>query len=508
MFKGITGRVPLGPLHKVNRFLKDPVLTQEKLLRNLLRTASKTEWGKRYEFESLLQEKDLLEAFRSRVPMHNYQDFKADVNRIRDGAEDIIWPGAFRYFAASSGTTSEGRIIPISLDMLKCNKSFSFATALNYLNVYGKSGFLFGKHLTLPGWIEDDRRPGTRIAQISAILTEYSAASVKYWSAIDNSLGFIENWEEKMSKIADHVIKEDIRLIAIAPSWGQVLCREVIRHYNIKHPNNQVRTVGEIWPNLQVVMTGGVALSGYIEILRSQIGLEDVDFVETYGASEGFFSFQNDLADEAMLLHLDNGVYIEFVKSEEIFEDNPHRYLLSEVEVGVAYSPIVSNNSGLWAYNLGDIIEFSSLSPHKIKVVGRTTEMLDKYGEAVFGNEARTALNEACRITGAVALEYHVTHIDPGLTETPAHDWLIEFEKEPEDLSRFIEILDEKLKDAGHHYCDRREGMAFDKPRVKSIPLGSFYRWMQSSGKRVTVQSKVPRMKEERDMADAILAML
>lgn len=311
-----------------------------------------------------------------------------------------------------------------------------------------------------------------------------------------------------MSKIADHVISQDIRLIAIAPSWGQVLCREVIRHYNSKYPNKKVRTVGEIWPNLQVVMTGGVALSGYIDILRSQIGLENVDFVETYGASEGFFSFQNDLSDEAMLLHLDNGVYIEFVKSNEIFETNPQRYLLSEVEIGVSYSPIVSNNSGLWAYNVGDIIEFTNLTPHKIKVVGRTTEMLDKYGEAVFGNEARSALAEACKITSAVALEYHITHIDPGVTETPAHEWLIEFEKEPEDIGRFIEILDEQLKLAGHHYCDRREGMAFDKPRVKSIPQGSFYRWMQKSGKRVTVQSKVPRMKEERDMADAILNII
>lgn len=508
MFKGITGGVPFGPLHRVNRFLKKPVASQEKLLRQLLGSGSNTEWGKRYDFKNLLREKNLTEAFRSQVPMQNYQDFKADVDRIRDGAENVIWPGTFKYFAASSGTTSEGRIIPISTEMLKSNKSFSFATALNYLNKYGKSSFLFGKHLTLPGWIEDDRRPGTRIAQISAILTEFSASSVKHWSAIDNSLGFIENWEEKMSKIADHVIKQDIRLIAIAPSWGQVLCREVIRHYNIKNPNRQVRTVGEIWPNLQVVMTGGVALSGYIDILRSQIGLEGLDFVETYGASEGFFSFQNDLSDEAMLLHLDNGVYIEFVKSEEIFGSNPHRYLLSEVEVGVSYSPIVSNNSGLWAYNLGDIIEFTSVRPHKIRVVGRTTEMLDKYGEAVFGNEANLALREACRITGAVALEYHVTHIDPGLSETPAHEWLIEFEKEPQDLGRFIEILDDQLKLAGHHYCDRREGMAFDKPRVKSIPQGSFYRWMQQSGKRVTVQSKVPRMKEEREMADAILDII
>ncbi len=488
--------------------MSNPHQTQEDLLRSLLRRASETEWGQKLDFKDLLHTPNLGDAYRKTIPLHNYSDFKADVDRVRDGAQDVFWPGDFKYFAASSGTTSEGRIIPVSTETLRSNKSFSFATALNYLDRRGKTGFLFGKHLTLPGWIEDDRRPGTRVAQISAILSEFCAGSVKHWSAIDSSLGFIENWEEKMSKIADHVIGQDIRLIAIAPSWGQVLFREVIDHYNRKNPNKKISTLGEIWPNLQVVMTGGVALSGYIDILENYAGLKDLDFVETYGASEGFFSLQDDLDDTAMLLHLDNGVYLEFVRVEEINQVNPHRYLLEEVEMGKRYAPVVSNNSGLWAYNLGDLIEFTSLEPYKINVVGRTTEMLDKYGEAVFGNEAKLALEAACRSSGASVSEYHITHIDLRTSNTPAHEWLIEFENEPQDKQKFIELLDEQLKLAGHHYRDRREGMAFDKPVVTAIPRNSFYLWMQHSGKRITVQSKVPRMREERDFANAVLKLV
>ncbi len=508
MISPILSSMPVGPLRRVREFLKHPVETQANLLRNLLRQAADTEWGRRYGFAELAQVPNVIEAYQNRVPLCDYTALRTDVERIRDGTANVIWPGRFKYFAASSGTTSTGRIIPVSEAMLRADRDFGLATALNYIAATGRTRILFGKHLTLPGWIEDDRRPGTRIAQISALLTEFAAGTTRPWQAIPNTLGFIENWETKMATIADHVIPQDIRLVAVAPSWGQVLFRKVIARYNATHPT-PIQAVGEIWPNLQAVITGGVALSGYREILSAQIGLDGVDLVETYGASEGFFSFQNDLADPAMLLHLDCGVFLEYVRRADLGQEAPRRYHIGEVEVGVPYAPFVTTNSGLWAYGIGDVIRFTQADPHKILVAGRTTEMLDQYGEAVFGEEAHQALQKACAQTGVRVLEYHITHTKvTQANQPPAHQWIIEFDRLPPDLQTFADTLDAALAAAGHHYQDRREGLAFGPPDVVPIPPGTFYRWMEVSGKRVGVQTKVPRMREDRELAEAVLQML
>ncbi len=492
----------------LSKFLKVPAKTQSNLLRGLLVKASSTVWGRRFDFGSIARESDVVRAYRERVPLHSYEHMRPYVDRIRDGEKDVLWPGRIRYFAASSGTTSSGRIVPVSTEMLASNRRFSLAVVANYLVKTRKTGILLGRHLSLPGWIEDDRPgigmgAGTRIGQISAILAESSAALVRPWRALDNRLGFIEDWEEKMAAVADHTMAQDIRLIVIAPSWCQVLFRLVQERYRSKTGN--VSTIGDIWPNLTTIITGGVALSGYRDILTSYMGEKHVDLVETYGASEGFIAFQNELADPAMLLHLDNGVYYEFVPFDELGSGNPKRLSIEEVETGVRYAPHLTSNSGFWSYCVGDVVKFTSLDPHKIVVTGRTVDMLDKYGEAVFGDEARRALHAACEQTGATVLHYHVTHTPPDLRRTPAHHWLIEFNRPPADVARFAAIIDDELMKAGHHYEDRREGMAFDRPTVTALPPGTFFSCMAQAGKRVTVQTKVPAMSEERDFAEEVL---
>jgi hypothetical protein len=427
------------------------------------------------------------------------------VERIRNGEPDVLWPGTIKYFAASSGTTSAGRIVPVSSDMLASNRKFSLAVVLNYLRKTRKTGILFGRHLSLPGWIEDDRSDlGTRIGQISAVLAESSSGLTLPWRALDNRLAFIEDWEEKMAAIADHTIGQDIRLIVIAPSWCQVLFRLVSERYRLSKGRDA--KIGEIWPNLATVITGGVALSGYREILQHYIGDRPVDLVETYGASEGFISFQDDLDDPAMLMHLDSGVYYEFVPVEELGSESPTRLTIDQVETGVRYALHLTSNSGFWAYCVGDVIRFTSTDPYKIVVAGRTVDMLDKYGEAVFGEEAGQALQAACERTGASVLQYHVTHTPVRAEETPAHEWLIEFERPPQDLAGFESVLDEELKRMGHHYDDRREGMAFDRPVVTTLPPGTFFGSLKEGGKRISVQTKVPAMNEERDFAERVLA--
>ena len=306
-----------------------------------------------------------------------------------------------------------------------------------------------------------------------------------------------------MSAVADHTLAQDIRLIVIAPSWCQVLFRLVRERHRSRTGHDAL--IGDIWPNLTAVITGGVALSGYRDILTDHIGEKKVDLIETYGASEGFIAFQNDLADPAMLLHLDSGVYYEFVPFDELGAENPTRLSIEEVEVGVRYAPHLTSNSGFWSYCVGDVVRFTSLSPHKIIVTGRTVDMLDKYGEAVFGDEAKAALNTACEQAQVSALHHHVTHTPADLQRTPAHHWLIEFVHPPENVAKFAETLDNELKKAGHHYEDRREGMAFDLPTVTVLSPGTFFSSMAEMGKRVSVQTKVPAMREERDFAEKVL---
>ena len=509
LLSNVIKAAPPTPLRKIDRFLADPHGSQKRVLWSLLTKASQTSWGKEYGFHEILRTNDIEAEFKSRVPIHRYPDIVEACTAVRQGKSDVLWPGVVNNFAASSGTTSEGRIIPITDETISHNRNFSVGVGLNYMRRTGISDFLFGKLLMLPGWIENDSvNPESRLGQISGILAENAPLFVKkYQRAIPDRLAVIQDWEEKMAAVTDHVIDQNITMAVFAPSWGQVLFRMVLDRYNKKR-EKKARYISEIWPNLRLIVTGGVALDSYRGILGNLIGSTEVDMLETYGASEGFMSFQFDRDHRDMTLHLDCGVYHEYVKLEELRTDNPKRYTLSEVEVGVRYAPIISSTSGLWAYELGDVVKFTNLDPYRIRVTGRTVEMLDKYGEAVFGEEAHQALQLTCSATNSRVSNYHVTHTPVDQGQIPAHQWLVEFDQHPEDLELFKSILDDKLRQAGHHYDDRREGMAFDKPQLVSLPDGTFNKWLQRSGKRITAQTKIPRMNEERVVADAVLELL
>ncbi len=507
--KNVTARyvrnLPFGSLARVRKFGAAPGPTQQRVLQKLIATAATTTWGVQHGYGNLSRASNIVKDYQARVSLSNYEDMREPVAQMRRGTENVLWPGKPRYFAASSGTTSEGRVIPVSSAMLRSNRAFSLAVFLNHLANTRRAGLLTGKHLSLPGWIEDDDvRLGTRIGQISAILAESSGRFTRPWRAIGNRHSFVSDWEEKMAAIATHTMNQDIRLIVIAPSWCQVLFKMVEEQYRKKEGADA--RIGEIWPNLTTIITGGVALSGYRDLLTDYIGHEGVDFVETYGASEGFLAFQDDLHDPAMLLHLDNGIFMEFVPLDELHSESPTRCTIDDVRTGVKYALHVSTNSGFWSYELGDIVQFTSTEPHKIKVVGRTTEMLDKYGEAVFGDEARKALLKAAEDVGARVLEVHITHTRLGPSGIPAHHWLVEFDRAPDAPEHFAAALDTQLKAAGHHYHDRREGHAFGPPTVTILKPGTFYSWLASTGKRLSVQTKVPTMHEEHQMADQIIA--
>ncbi len=505
----VSRQIPkLPPLRRIERFKSRPQEVQTRLLRKLLVKAADTEWGRRYHFAGLAREKNLVDKYRKEVPLHEYEDLKSDVERIRRGDKDIIWPGSHTHFAVSSGTASAGKIIPVSLEMLNANKRFSVETGVNYLVQSRNPNFLFGRHLTLPGRIEESEEyPGNLIGEVSGLQAENAPRFFsRLLQAVPNEISFLPNWEQKLAAVADHTMDQDVRLMVMAPTWGLVLFKTLIDRYNRKYGRNATK-VTDVWPNLQVVMTGGVALRSYKPLLAQAIGKPDVHFIETYGASEGFFSFQDLIDDPSMLLHLDNGVFFEFVPMDRLGESDPPRLSITEVETNVRYAVFVSTCSGLWTYNVGDVVRFTSTCPHRILVAGRTSEMVDRFGEAVFGEEARAAIQHAAAATGAQVLEFHLAPRLPDQATLPSHEWLIEFETEPVDIRSFATQLDEYLQRVNRHYQIRREAKAFDMPTVTPLPRGAFYIWLKDVKGKVSGQTKVPRMSEERAIADRVLEL-
>ncbi len=484
-----------------------PAKIQARLLRRLLRRASNTEWGRRFDFSRIAQQQDIVRAYQSRVPIHTYEDLRPYVDQTRKGAKNLLWPGSIKHFAVSSGTASDGKIIPLSKEMLRLlTRRYSAGLAFNYLITTGSIKTFLGKQLMLPGRIEDDPAyPGTLIGEVSGLQILSAPSIYRTFQAVPASIAFVPNWDSKLRSVIDQTLNQDIRLIAMTPTWSLVFFGLLIERYN-EINGTGIRTVGEVWPNLQLYISGGVALSSYRSVLEEYIGLPDVHFLETYGASEGFFSYQKDLSDPAMHLHLNNGIFFEFVRLDELKLGNPERFTIETAETGVRYAPIISTCSGLWSYVLGDVVRFTSVSPHKIVVAGRTSDVIDKYGESVFGEEARIAINKSCEKTNSLVREYHVSAIPPNGSQIPSHEWLLEFSRVPYNCEDFIRSLDSVLCEINRHYQTRREANAFGPPEIVIVPKGTFSDWLKSSRRNIHFQSKVPRMSEQRCIAEGVIA--
>ncbi len=496
----------LPPLKRIERFLAAPEARQEGLLKEQLFAARNTEWGRRYGFTDILASRDPIDAFQGQVPLSTYDAYRDDVRRVRRGAADVMWPGVVKHFAVSSGTASAGKVIPQSLQTLAANRRFSLSTALTYAQTSGSARFMAGRLLSVPGRIEEDQEsPGTWVGEMSGLMYLFAPWWIKRFSqAVGEDVLFMTKWEDKLNAMVQATLSMDIRSIAMVPSWAVVFFPMLMDEYNRKK-GTHVTTIREIWPNLQVFFSGAVALSSYLALLTEQVGGEDMDFIESYGASEGVFSFQNHASDSDMLLHLDNGVFFEFVR---VGDGEQRRCTVRDVEVGVRYSIHVTSYSGLWAYEVGDIVKFTSLSPFRIVVAGRTNEILDLYGEAIFGGEARAALREACSATGDRFRDYHITSVAPSGRRAPRHQWLIEFDHAPEDLGALASAIDTYLQSVNRHYVIRRECGAFEEPEIIPLPPGTFMRWLRESRGRISAQTKVPRMSEERNIAEDILRSL
>lgn len=497
-------------LHPVRRreaaALADPAGTQERLLRELLRRASATEWGQEFGFEALAVDPDPVAAYRERVPIHGYEDLRDAVRRMREGQADVLWPGRIRHYAVSSGTVAAGKLIPMSAETARANSDFALAAALAYTAATGSARWLGGRLLTVPGRVEDDPAfPGTVAGEMSGLMYVFGPWYVKrFFQCVGDDVLFLPRWEDKLRAIARATCRLDVRSMAMVPSWAVVLFPMLVETYR-KETGRPARTVRDVWPGFRVFFSGAVALSSYEALLREQIGGDaPMHFMESYGASEGVFSARRSPDDEDMVLAVDSGVYYEFVRMDDT-GPTPRRYSLAEVEVGVRYRMLVSTCSGLWAYAVGDVIRFTSLRPHRIVVAGRTGEMLDRYGEAVFGEEARAAVEHAARETGSFVRDWHVTSLPPAGEIMPRHRWVLEFVGERPDLETFARRIDEWLQRVNRHYTIRRECGAFAAPELVAVPPDTFRAWLHATRDRVGAQTKVPRMREDPSVAEAVI---
>ncbi len=486
-------------IHQIELFMKYPLEVQNELLDNLITDAQKTEWGKKHSFKTIRN----LDDFKSRVPIQDYDDLKPFINRLRKGEKDVLWPGETQWFAKSSGTTSDkSKFIPVTKDALEeCHFKGGKDMLSIYCNNNPNTKIFSGKGLMLGG--SRELNPINRSAyagDLSAIIIR----NLPFWADIlktpDTSIALLEDWEEKLDKIARTTSMEDVTNIAGVPSWMLKLLNLIL---DIRNKEN----IMEVWPNLEVYFHGAVNFEPYRSQYKDLFGGRSVNYLELYNASEGFFGIQDQSSVNEMLLMLDYGIYYEFIPMEEIENENPKTLSLEEVEVGVNYAIVISTNAGLWRYKIGDTIQFTSLSPYRIIVSGRTKHFINAFGEEVIIDNAEKSIAIACEQTNAKVTEYTAAPIFLTNKEAGGHEWLIEFEKEPENLQNFTQILDEALKSINSDYEAKRSGdLTLQMPVIRSMKKDTFYNWLKDKNK-LGGQHKVPRLSNSRKYVDEIYGL-
>ncbi|MDA0317078.1 MAG: GH3 auxin-responsive promoter family protein [Bacteroidetes bacterium] len=475
---------------KINTWASKPIETQDKVFKSLIETAKHTTFGKDHHFSSINNHED----FVKKVPVRDYENLKSYVIQVVDGKSDILWPGTPLYFAKTSGTTSGAKYIPITAPSIKAQVEASRNAILMYINETGNSDFVDGKWIFLQGSPVLSEKNGIKLGRLSGISAHYVPSYLLKNRMPSWETNCIEDWETKVDAIVQETLKENMTAIAGIPSWVQMYFEKLVKERKQK--------VGEIFKNFNLFIFGGVNFEPYRSKFENLIGRK-VDSVELYPASEGFFAFQDRQNKKGMLLQLDSGIFYEFIEANTFFEDNPKRITLKDVKIGINYVIIISTNAGLWAYNIGDTVQFTSLAPFRIIVSGRIKHFISAFGEHVIAKEVDQALIEAVKGTSARVTEYTVApEINPkeGL---PFHEWFIEFEKEPEDFNQFIKKIDETLQSQNSYYKDLIQGKVLRQLQITTVKKDGFKTYMKTIGK-LGGQNKTPRLANDRKIADSL----
>jgi hypothetical protein len=483
-------------ISQIEIFKKYPFETQQETLYRLLAKAADTEWGKKFRYSSIVSIKE----YQTRFPVQRYEDIIPYVERLRKGEANLLWPGEIKWFAKSSGTTStKSKFIPMSREALEdCHYRAAKDILVLYTLSRPETRIFSGKSLTLGGSHRMNQFSNDSLyGDLSAILIENAPFWVDIIRTPRQKIALLEDFEEKLNLITKSTVNENVTSISGVPSWYLVLIKQILAFTGKKN-------LLEVWPNLEVFFHGGVSFTPYREQFRKLIAGDQMNYMETYNASEGFFGIQDDPLSTDMLLMLDYGIFYEFIPADKIDNDNPPVYSIIEVEKGINYALIISTNGGLWRYMMGDTVVFTCLDPYRFRISGRTKHFINVFGEEVIIDNAEKALEIACKSTNAIVAEYTAGPVFMDTVSKGSHEWIIEFEELPNDLDIFMENLDNALKSLNSDYeAKRYKDLNLVKPVVRSVARGTFNEWLKTKNK-FGGQNKVPRLSNSREYIEDI----
>lgn len=486
-------------LSDVQRFIDYPHQSQEKVFLELIKKGRQTEYGRKYDFENIQTFSD----YQQKVPICNYESMFPYIQRIMNGEQSILWPSKINWFAKSSGTTNGiSKFIPVSKETLEeCHFKGGKDVMTLYCTENEESQIFAGKSLIMGGSHKiNEHNTNSKYGDVSAVMMQNMPFIGQFIQTPGLEIALLDNWEEKLDKMVEKTVEKNVTSIAGVPTWTLVLLKKILE-------KTGKSDISEVWPNLELYTHGGVNFEPYRQQFENLISNENMHYYQMYNASEGFFAMQDSNNARDMLLMLDYGIFYEFIPAELVGSENEYAIPLSQVDVGKSYALVISTNSGLWRYNIGDTIEFTSVKPYRIKVTGRTKSFINAFGEEVIVENADLAISKACQQTGAILQDYTAGPVYFADSEQGGHEWFIEFEKEPDNYDRFAEVLDHSLQEINTDYRAKRfKSIALTKPVIHFVRSGFFNAWLQKNNK-LGGQNKVPRLKNDRNLLEQLLQL-
>ena len=469
---------------------KNAVNVQKKILKSLIAKAKATHFGKDHSFADITDYK----SFTTQVPVRDYEKLKIYIDRIVAGEVDVCWKGKPNYFAKTSGTTSGAKFIPITKDSINHHIIAARNVLFDYVTETGKSDFFDRKMIFLQGSPVLEALNGIKLGRLSGIVAHYVPQYLLKNRLPSWETNCIEDWDTKVTAIVEETVNEDMSVISGIPSWVQMYFEKLI--------DKTGKKISEIFPNFNFFIYGGVNFEPYKNKFEALIG-KKIDYIELYPASEGFIAYQDSQKEQGMLLQLNSGIFYEFIPANEFFNENPTRISVEDVQLGVNYVIILNTNAGLWGYNIGDTVEFTSLLPYRIKVTGRIKHFISAFGEHVIGKEVEKALNDAIKGTNTNVSEFTVAPQVNSPEGLPYHEWFIEFENEEENSNELASKIDASMQVQNIYYSDLIKGKILQPLIIRKVKKGGFHQYMKSIGK-FGGQNKIPQLSDNRKIADVL----
>lgn len=493
----LVNKIMLLRIPQIENFMRNPIDTQHRVFKNLISEAKDTVWGNFYDYKSIKDE----EAFAKRVPVNTYDDLLPFFERILKGEQNVLWNTDIKWFSKSSGTTStRSKFIPVSKESLEeCHYKGGKDMLAIYCNNHPDSNVFNGASLALGGSRQDKQEGNDMfLGDVSAIIIDNLPFWAEWFRVPKKEIALMPEWESKLNKMIASVSTENVVSLSGVPSWMMVLLKGITEYTG--------KSISEVWPNLEVYFHGGVSFRPYMKQYQQMLG-ENVNYMETYNASEGFFGLQDQVDRSSMLLLLDYGIYYEFIAFEDLDKPNPKTINLADVELGKNYAMLISTNGGLWRYMIGDTICFTEKYPYRFKITGRTKNYINTCGEEIIVNNSDKALSLAARATNAAIKEYTGAPYFNKENQKRMHQWVVEFEKQPDDMEKFVEIFDESLRSVNSDYDAKRyKNLVLQRPLVVVGREKVFYDWLKERSK-LGGQHKIPRLSNDRKFIEEILQM-